>query len=339
MSTPSNETSTIKKSGSSLEHIDYLDGWRGLAISLVLISHFALPLESPAHFIGRLGVDIFFVLSGLLMSKILFIKRTPLSTFYKRRFSRIIPVFFTYVTSIYLLGYYLQEPEAKNYLYSLSFLRTYLPETEHIWYTGIPVGHLWSLNIEEHAYLFLSLLTLIVFIRKKEFAILIGLGSLSILIHIYYKLLGDAAPITSDIRTEAAISHIFISAGYHLIHQKFDPYVRPWMIVAAMVLAIIFAKVKGGWILTPFLLAFIVNHLHLSPQKIIDFLRLKALRWLGWLSFSIYLWQQPFYLYFVKKDETFELTSFLFLGAAILAGLLSFNLIEKPARKWLNTHW
>ena len=61
-----------------LRHIDYLDGWRGLAIALVLQSHF---LAIGGFNSGRLGVHVFFVLSGLLMGRILFIKRVPLGTF------------------------------------------------------------------------------------------------------------------------------------------------------------------------------------------------------------------------------------------------------------------
>ena len=69
----------------------YLDGWRGLAILLVLEGHFLsiLPLNT-----GRLGVDVFFCLSGFLMSGLLFIKQQPLSIFYKRRISRVFPVFY-----------------------------------------------------------------------------------------------------------------------------------------------------------------------------------------------------------------------------------------------------
>jgi len=58
------------------------------------LGHFLnwLPFET-----GRLGVDIFFCLSGLPMSRILFVQRVPLTTFYKRRISRIAPAFVTFV--------------------------------------------------------------------------------------------------------------------------------------------------------------------------------------------------------------------------------------------------
>ena len=71
------------------QHFDYLDGWRGLAIAFLLVGHF---FPVPGINFGRVGVDFFFVLSGLLMCRLLFIKEVPIKTFYKRRIARIFPV-------------------------------------------------------------------------------------------------------------------------------------------------------------------------------------------------------------------------------------------------------
>jgi peptidoglycan/LPS O-acetylase OafA/YrhL len=73
------------------QHLDYLDGWRGLAITLLLMGHFH-PI--PEINFSAAGVNLFFVLSGLLMSKLLFVKAVPIPTFYQRRISRILPAFF-----------------------------------------------------------------------------------------------------------------------------------------------------------------------------------------------------------------------------------------------------
>jgi Acyltransferase family len=74
--------------------IGYLDGWRGIAIVLVLLGHFA-PVDAAN--LGTLGVDFFFVLSGRLMAEILFIKRVSLPAFYLRRFSRVYPGLLAFV--------------------------------------------------------------------------------------------------------------------------------------------------------------------------------------------------------------------------------------------------
>lgn len=74
-----------------------------MAILLVLEGHFLnlLPLEA-----GRLGVDVFFCLSGFLMSGILFVNSQPLPTFYRRRASRILPAFVVFVLVMFGLSWW-----------------------------------------------------------------------------------------------------------------------------------------------------------------------------------------------------------------------------------------
>src|SRR5437868_7217872 len=80
-------------SSTSLQRQPSLDGWRAMAILLMLDAHFTRigPLHLGLSQAGRLGVDVFFCLSGLLMSRLLFEKRMSLGLFYKRRFSRVYP--------------------------------------------------------------------------------------------------------------------------------------------------------------------------------------------------------------------------------------------------------
>ncbi len=178
---------------SELRHIDYLDGWRGLAIALVLQSHF---LAIGGFNSGRLGVNVFFVLSGLLMGRILFIKRVPLGTFYKRRISRILPVFVAFVAIVYGAAYVLHHEERHYFMYTLTFTRAYLPAAASFWRSDIPIGHLWSLNVEEHCYLFLGLFTLITCLRGRDGPALLAVGTLCVAIHfIYMALPAEALPV------------------------------------------------------------------------------------------------------------------------------------------------
>ena len=93
---------------SELNRLDYLDGWRGLAIAFVLISHFS---SIQGIDFGRMGVDVFFVLSGMLMANILFVRRVALKTFYKRRISRVIPVFVVFISIVYFFSFLLDLSE------------------------------------------------------------------------------------------------------------------------------------------------------------------------------------------------------------------------------------
>lgn len=78
--------------------------------------------------------------------------------------------------------------------------------------------------------------------------------------------------------------------------------------------------------------ALAVNFLEGAPRLIHAALSFRPLRQLGLWSFSIYLWQQPFYLY-VRREG---LSPFIGVGLAVLAGLLSYYLVENPARTYLN---
>ena len=122
-------------------HLGYLDGWRGLAIALVLVDHF---FGSRLFDMGEMGVDTFFVLSGMLMSNILFVKRSPLDLFYKRRISRIFPALLVYLFAVYLRDFVLRHHiDWREIISTATFIRTYYPISPGLWDLDIPVGHLW----------------------------------------------------------------------------------------------------------------------------------------------------------------------------------------------------
>ena len=327
---------------SELNRIDYLDGWRGMAITLVLISHF---FQVKGVDLGRMGVDVFFVLSGMLMAKILFVKRVPLSIFYKRRISRILPVFLIFLSTMSLLSLLLElSREHNNFIYSLFFIRSYYPVTPDLWNTGIPIGHLWSLNVEEHCYVILSLITLISPFYKREYMPILLLGCCSILLQYLYIKFPSIASENYHLKTEIVASFLMISAGYFLIKHKIEKYVPTWAPIVALLLAFLcYTEYSpywaAKWVFAPFLLAFSINHLNLVPVFFKSLLSFLPLRLLGIWSFSIYLWQQPFYYYGTKGGDAFLFAGPLLLAVSILIGAVSFYFIENPIRKYLNDKW
>jgi peptidoglycan/LPS O-acetylase OafA/YrhL len=318
-------------------HIAYLDGWRGLAIALVLEEHFFGVLAIRT---GRLGVDIFFCLSGLLMSNILFLRRVRLATFYKRRFSRIYPAFLVFVLTVYVISWMQGSPSTFGELVStLTFFRTYLPLRPEIWDSALPIGHLWSLNVEEHSYVFLSLLTLFSFARGREWIVLTLSGVACMLVHGAYMRFPAYAPHWTGHGTENAAAPLLISAGYSLCCSRVAPHIRGWMPLAALGSATVcYSDIAGAWsarLFGPFLLSFTANHLAQSPAWFRAALETRSLRLLGVWSFSIYLWQQPFF----KDKECIPYGAPTALCLAILAGLASYYFLENPMRNWINKRW
>ena len=328
-----------------MKRIDIWDGWRGLAISFLLMGHF---IDIEWIWEDRLGVDLFFVLSGMLMSKILFEQRTNLKDFYIRRFSRIFPVLLLFVLTVYSLATVAGwEYQIREIFANLTFIRTYYPSEPHIWDVTVPTGHLWSLNVEEHAYLIMSIMT-IIFLRNKYAASgLILLGLLSIMICFYnylsvenYNHL-DAENLQDRfrIRTDCAISFIFLSAGYNLFKNSMAIKPNAAIPVLTFLIAITcYVENFPDWLsfsLAPILLAFTVNHLVDTPKFFQSLLSLKVIRMVGIWSYSIYLWQQVFYRFSYAIPGGAMTGLFL----SIMVGILSFYLYENPIRSWINSRW
>lgn len=316
------------------ERFGYLDGWRGIAICLVLMGHF---FDVPGINEPRLGVDVFFVLSGLLMSKILYEQRMPLGQFYWRRFTRIFPALLFYLFFVFAFqGVFNWTFPAIDLGSTLLFARTYFPEFPDIWNTGAPIGHLWSLNVEEHSYLIMSLLTIPLFLRKREWVVLVLLCGATTLVMRYN--LQHFAPNTVRIRTECASFFVFCSAAYFLIKPHL-PWKMPVIFTPLAMAAVVYCYMDiAPWWLVYFrgvFLAYVVNHLVDLPQFGKRILEFKPLRMMGIFSFSVYLWQQPFYEFQVQHHNF--VLSVVSLVAAISVGVASFYFIESPARRMLNS--
>ena len=148
-------------------HLVPLDGLRGVAILLVLLLHFTTDMTLPAGSvasdvratfqIGWIGVDLFFVLSGFLITGILVDNRASdhyFSAFYARRALRILPVYFLAVfATFYVLPRFFQDFDTGGARTEAAFWFFLTNFTELPYQLGRTVGHFWSLAIEEQFYL------------------------------------------------------------------------------------------------------------------------------------------------------------------------------------------
>ncbi len=320
-----------------MNRIDVWDGWRGMAIICLLSGHF---FDTPWFWEDRFGVDAFFVLSGMLISTILFEKRMNLRDFYIRRFSRIIPVFTVFILVSFSFSILANiKFETREIFSNLIFLRTYYPLVPHIWDTDVPVQHLWSLNIEEHAYIIMSLMTLFVFRKRQVAYLLLSLGMISIGICFYYYLNKESAPEWYRIRTESSVSFVFLSAGYTLFNNRFKHSIYAIFPVITLFGAFVcYLKNMPDWLsfsLSPILLAFTVCHLREASWLLRHVLELNVLRFMGIWSFSIYLWQQPIY----KFGWIIPGPDYLGFLLSTIVGFFSFYFFEQPVRSWINQRW
>lgn len=152
-----------------LTHSNYrpdIDGLRALAILAVVIFH-AFPESMPGGFIG---VDIFFVISGFLISSILFsnleANRFSLADFYRRRIRRLFPALILVMSACLAFGWILLFPDeyrllGKHTAAGAGFVQNFILLHESGYFDAAaetkPLIHFWSLAVEEQFYIFLAL--------------------------------------------------------------------------------------------------------------------------------------------------------------------------------------
>lgn len=318
-----------------MKHLPYLDGWRGLAIAFLLLGHF---FPVPGLNVGRIGVNFFFVLSGLLMAQLLFLEQVPLKRFYQRRIARIFPAVFAFLSimiALYLLTG--QQVDWDETWRAALFVNNYAPGN-----ADMPFGHIWSLSVEEHSYVVLSLAALLVArtrLPARHATAVLALATA--LVAAGYSLSAQGGQLYLQLlRSEAAAFGIMMSAWLLVrLHTVRMPRIPGWTIGGLVGLGL----AMHWWSLPPVFPAVIgiacfalaVNLLPHAPGLAHTVLSFRPLCKLGTWSFSIYLWQQPFYL----LAEHGKIEAWIGMVLGVIAGCASFYLLEQPARTWLNTRW
>lgn len=330
---------TKPESSPPFEHLQYLDGWRGLAITFLLIGHF---LPVPGINLGTVGVNLFFVLSGYLMGQLLFVKETPITVFYRRRISRIVPAHFFFVVCVTAFHLVSSRPVAWDETFAaLLFVNNYVPG--EVGHAVMPFGHIWSLSVEEHSYILLSIVAIAA--RRQWLPakwMVTGLACCFSAFGFWYwtRYTGAELEFGKWLHSEVSAYGIFVSASLLLLLRGR----RLPRLPAIAYLALIGGGILLHWwsVPSPFrttigvgTLALTVNLLANAPDVVKQALSFKPLRMMGLLSFSIYLWQQPFYL----ASRSGAMPTSVALVLAIGCGAASFYLLERPVRAYLNRVW
>ena len=272
--------------------LTYLDGWRGLAVLAVLAAHF-FPI--PVINTGRLGVEAFFCLSGRLMAGILFLEHYPLGRFISRRVTRVWPALYAFVIiiAVAMWGKGPNQVIAIDVVGALTFTANYTGIYAH---RAPPFDHLWSLAVEEWAYLVLALLALCCrrFGWKPVLALSTGAmlcianGILqSAMGHDYYAVYW---------RTDVRVASILLPCAV-FVYCTGKP-ISPWIPLAASAAGILLnvnhVPDVVKYSLGTLCLSIAVSTIDVAPIWFRQILSAKWLRMVGLWSFSLYLWQQPF---------------------------------------------
>jgi peptidoglycan/LPS O-acetylase OafA/YrhL len=368
-----------------IRHLRPLDGLRGVAVLVVVLYHFS-PGVAPG---GFLGVDVFFVLSGFLITGLLVnewerVKSISLPSFWARRARRLLPALLLVLAAIgveamFVAGHVDAQHISTDGLSAFSYVanwhfiasgQSYIQQ--FVQTAPSPVRHMWSLAIEEQFYLFWPLVVvavaaLVTFVRRRgqsarllrmavlATAVVLGLASFIRMVTLYQPggdpnrvyygtdtrawvlLLGAAlgaatagAPAISGPRLRRAVTIIGSLAGIGLVVAFVTVQASGQLLyeggygllVVAMALALT-AAVQPG------------------PNPMRRLLETRALVGLGLISYGVYLWHWPIYVWLTPRStgvggvELFALRSAATLGAS----LLSYYVVEQPIRQGRLPQW
>lgn len=302
----------------------------------------------PAHLLADLfnhagyGVDVFFALSGYLICTLLLREKQRTGTinirrFYERRVFRILPPILLFLMSLVLLSRLAILPhfDIRELFAVLFFYRNYAAGS---WYTA----HFWSLAVEEHFYAVIPLFLLLTNRRwaMRCAAILIALCIATRWVEFS---IGFSNGAILQFRTENRFDGLLW--GCILALALHDPATRAWLrerltawvfiatIVAAIILLTVFSSQPARRTIVAVVMPILIGHTVLHADGLAGrLLEIPLLRWVGRISYSLYIWQMVFLVQDARPLgllQGFPLN----LIAPIVCASLSYYFLETPMIK------
>lgn len=334
-----------------------IDGLRALAVLSVVIYH-VNPQRIPG---GFLGVDIFFVISGYLISLILFRELTAgtfsFADFYARRIRRLFPALAVVLLATMIFGAFALFADeyqrlGKHASSAIAFLLNFQLMNEAGYFDvasdSKPLLHLWSLSVEEQFYLVWPALLIVIGRLRWRISLIIGIlivGSFGFAIHLASRNLDVLYfhPLTRfwELFFGAALAYYHHRFGVNSLPSRLDRFwVRHLLsfaglsaIVSALFLFSGGAPYPGATTLIPLIG---VAALIASGSRSIGsrFLALKPMVWIGLISYPFYLWHWPLLSYIRIMESGAPAEALLWSGAcaALLLAALTYRFIEQPLR-------
>ena len=337
---------------SSKVRIHQIQALRAVAATLVVLFHAKL---APGGFIG---VDIFYVISGYLITGII-IKEITLSgafnyrNFFLRRAKRLLPASISVLILTAFGAWLFLPPTIRSSLGQDIFAASiYISNYLFAWWqndyqnlnaTPSPVIHYWSLAVEEQFYLLWPLIIFTLWKIGRQRLVFRGVLGITILSFLFSLFLTNAAPIWAfySLPTRAwelGVGALLLFIPKGLLEKK---SVSRTLIVWVSAITLLYGVIRfsdntpfpGTAALYPVLAtALLIAFIHSWPPILNDFSRLRFVQWLGEISYPFYLWHWPL---LVIPSTRFGrpltlLERFLLIALTALAADLTHRFIEKP---------
>jgi peptidoglycan/LPS O-acetylase OafA/YrhL len=337
-----------------------IDGLRAIAVSAVILYHSQIIILGQRPFKGGfIGVDIFFVISGylitsLILKELITTGSFSFKNFYERRVRRILPALLVVILASLPFSWMYLLPNSfldfsKSVLYSLGFGSNFYFHFSGQQYgadSGLlkPFLHTWSLSVEEQFYIIFPIILLIVFkffnkylIHIFIFGFIISLGvadwssknSLSVSFYFIHTRMWE-------LLAGSILAYFEIKQG-HRSQNKLLNLIMPSIGLFLIILTIVFFKLHFPHpslhslpaILGVCLIIWFSN----SNEPVTKLLSTKIFVGVGLISYSLYLWHYPIFA-FVRINEIGEgnLPLILLLVIITILSILTYYLIEQPTR-------
>lgn len=330
-----------------------IDGLRALAVLSVVVFH-AFPAWLPGGFVG---VDIFFVISGYLITGIiaeeLREQRFSVARFYARRILRIFPALILVLTFCLAFGWFVllkdeYQELGKHTLAGVAFVQNLMLWSES-GYFAQPAEqkvslHLWSLGIEEQFYILWPIVLLVAYRLKFRLGmVIVTLVVLSFGLNIYQSHTDLTADFFSPLTRvwELLIGAWLALGAHHGRSTDVSASSRNALSVVGAVLAVgslFFINRQhafpGGWALFPVVGAACLLASGQSSWLGKIVFSNKVMVWFGLISYPLYLWHWPLLTYakIIENGTPLYTTRLLLVGLAIFLSWLTYRVVERPLR-------
>ncbi len=326
-----------------------IDGLRAIAVLAVVFFH----LDYPFFKGGYIGVDVFFVISGFLISQIIYTKTQnnnfSFRHFYKKRILRILPVLFTLILVCLIVGSFILLSDEYYDLGVSSIASTlFVPNILYWFNTGYfeieaeatPLLHLWSLGVEEQFYILFPLFAYLILTRLNKFQV-VAITTLLILVSFYINVV---------------YTRLDITFSFYMLFS------RAWELLAGFLLTLILQHIKningavieitsiagccliilpiywfdthilfpGYYALMPVLgsMLIIFSGSFEKETYVKKILSHKYLVFIGLISYSLYLWHWPITVY-LKMAFSSDYLSEVILVLSFLLSIITYFFVGK----------
>jgi peptidoglycan/LPS O-acetylase OafA/YrhL len=349
---------SVMSDAEGLTHPKYrpdVDGLRALAVLSVVGYHAFRSVVRG----GFIGVDIFFVISGFLISSIIFesLEKGSFSfiEFYRRRIARIFPALLLLLFACYAFGWLVLLPFeykqlGKQIAGGAAYVSNFVLWNEHGYFDQAadakPLLHLWSLGIEEQYYIFWPLLSYVAWKRRLNLlAITLAIAAVSFALNV-----GEASTdvVAAFYSPQTRFWELLVGSAlaYGVLHRErwaSDGNVvvtEARSLMGATLIAVGFATINvdrafpGWWALLPTIGTALIISAGATTWLNRTVLSNRVLVWFGLISYPLYLWHWPLlsFAHVVENGLPSRPLRLVAVAASIGLAWSTYELVEKPLR-------